>query len=327
MDAAGGDPRYALSPVPKRDTNNIQPRVGFNWNPRTSKDGFLGLPDRGRPAGGAGRVRADQRLRVPQHRAEHRELVPLRGRRRPMPPPVSNAFVRLPGTTASGLNPLTLTRTIVAEDFRSPVRRPVQPRDAAADDRQPGHARRLHRHAGHTTSSRPWTATRASPSRPCASTPAAASSACATTPRAPGTTRSRSAPSSGWPRASAPASTTPTASSWTPPRRSSTSRAREVAVAQDSFDIGADKGRSSYDRPHRLTGNFVYELPVLREPAGPAREDLRGLADQLDLHVPERVAVLRPERRRPHGGPGRHRRARGQQHPARTSTPTWTSRA
>ena len=39
----------------------------------------------------------------------------------------------------------------------------------------------------------------------------------------------------------------------------------EVAVAQDSFDIAADKGRSSYDRPHRLTGNFVCELPVLRE--------------------------------------------------------------
>jgi len=34
--------------------------------------------------------------------------------------PVSNAFARLPGTTASGLNPLTLTRTIVAENFRSP---------------------------------------------------------------------------------------------------------------------------------------------------------------------------------------------------------------
>jgi hypothetical protein len=40
----------------------------------------------------------------------------------------------------------------------------------------------------------------------------------------------------------------------------------EVAVAQDSFDIAADRGRSSYDRPHRFTGNFVYELPFLRAP-------------------------------------------------------------
>jgi hypothetical protein len=42
----------------------------------------------------------------------------------------------------------------------------------------------------------------------------------------------------------------------------------EVAVAQDSFDIAADKGRSSYDRPHRLTGNFVWELPFRREQQG-----------------------------------------------------------
>ena len=35
----------------------------------------------------------------------------------------------------------------------------------------------------------------------------------------------------------------------------------EVAVAQDSFDLAAERGRSTYDRPHRLSGNFVYELP------------------------------------------------------------------
>jgi hypothetical protein len=40
---AGGDQRFALSPVPKRDTNNFQPRFGFNWNPRTSTDGILGM--------------------------------------------------------------------------------------------------------------------------------------------------------------------------------------------------------------------------------------------------------------------------------------------
>ena len=42
----------------------------------------------------------------------------------------------------------------------------------------------------------------------------------------------------------------------------------EVAVAQDSFNIGADKGRSSYDRPHRLAGNFVWELPSNRNQEG-----------------------------------------------------------
>jgi hypothetical protein len=37
--------------------------------------------------------------------------------------------------------------------------------------------------------------------------------------------------------------------------------AGEVAVAQDSFDLAAERGRSTYDRPHRMAGNFVWELP------------------------------------------------------------------
>ena len=40
----------------------------------------------------------------------------------------------------------------------------------------------------------------------------------------------------------------------------------------------ADKGRSSYDRPHRLTGNFVWELPWMRDQQGVARQDPRRLA-------------------------------------------------
>jgi hypothetical protein len=50
----------------------------------------------------------------------------------------------------------------------------------------------------------------------------------------------------------------------------------EIAVAQDSFDIGADKGRASYDRPQRLTGNFVWELPWMREQQGVVAKVLGG---------------------------------------------------
>ncbi len=32
-----------VSPIPGRDKNNFQPRIGFNWNPRTSSDGIMGL--------------------------------------------------------------------------------------------------------------------------------------------------------------------------------------------------------------------------------------------------------------------------------------------
>jgi hypothetical protein len=42
----------------------------------------------------------------------------------------------------------------------------------------------------------------------------------------------------------------------------------EVAVAQNSYDLAADKARSSYDRPLRLSGNFVYELPWYQQQNG-----------------------------------------------------------
>ena len=42
----------------------------------------------------------------------------------------------------------------------------------------------------------------------------------------------------------------------------------EIAVSQDSFNRLADRGRSTFDRPHRFAGNFVYELPWYREQHG-----------------------------------------------------------
>jgi hypothetical protein len=42
----------------------------------------------------------------------------------------------------------------------------------------------------------------------------------------------------------------------------------EVAVSQDSFNRNSDRARSTYDRPHRLTGNFVYELPWFQDQQG-----------------------------------------------------------
>ena len=42
----------------------------------------------------------------------------------------------------------------------------------------------------------------------------------------------------------------------------------EIALAQDPFNRRLDRGRSSYDRPLRLAGNFVYELPFHRDQKG-----------------------------------------------------------
>lgn len=50
----------------------------------------------------------------------------------------------------------------------------------------------------------------------------------------------------------------------------------DVAVSQDSFNRRADRGRSTYDRPHRLTINGVYELPWFREQKGLAGKLIGG---------------------------------------------------
>jgi hypothetical protein len=41
-------------------------------------------------------------------------------------------------------------------------------------------------------------------------------------------------------------------------------------LAQDSFNLAAEKSRSSYDRPHRVAGDFVWELPWRRQQQGMA---------------------------------------------------------
>lgn len=54
------------------------------------------------------------------------------------------------------------------------------------------------------------------------------------------------------------------------------STAGEVAVPQNSFDRRSDRGRSTYDRPHRFVVNGVWELPFLRAQKGIAGSILGG---------------------------------------------------
>ena len=42
----------------------------------------------------------------------------------------------------------------------------------------------------------------------------------------------------------------------------------EIALAQDPFDLAAEKGRSGFDRPQRLSGNVVFELPFFAKQKG-----------------------------------------------------------
>ena len=44
----------------------------------------------------------------------------------------------------------------------------------------------------------------------------------------------------------------------------------EIAFSQDPNNRAAERGRSTYDRPHRFTTNGVVELPFMREQRGSA---------------------------------------------------------
>lgn len=50
----------------------------------------------------------------------------------------------------------------------------------------------------------------------------------------------------------------------------------DVAVAQDSFNRKAERGRSTFDRPHRFTVNGVWEVPAFREQKGVIGKILGG---------------------------------------------------
>ncbi len=50
----------------------------------------------------------------------------------------------------------------------------------------------------------------------------------------------------------------------------------EIATPQDPYNRNADRARSSYDRPHRFTGNVVYQLPFYRDQAGTVGHILGG---------------------------------------------------
>jgi len=54
------------------------------------------------------------------------------------------------------------------------------------------------------------------------------------------------------------------------------SNSGEVAVSQDSYNRRGDRGRSTYDRPHRFTVNAVYETPWRRDQQGAAGKLLGG---------------------------------------------------
>jgi carboxypeptidase family protein len=269
---ATGDSRYALTPVPKRDTNNFQPRLGFNWSPRTRADGPIGWVTGGDKfvvRGGYARTNDYAFLNLALNVASSFPFVAAINNSN-----FANAFTRLPnlGFTV-GQDPSQLTRTVVSEDFAAP----------SADQYSLELQREL---TGNMVFRIGYVGTQGrglyqtvdgNPRQPFCGNP------CTTGPRVDPSRgvirlRANEADSSyhslqtglekrlsgglsagahyTWSKFIDEASDTFNTSSG------------EVAIAQDSFNLDADRAVSAYDRPHRLTANVVYELPFARSQNG-----------------------------------------------------------
>lgn len=269
--AAGGDQRYALKPVPKRDTNNWQPRFGFNWNPRTSEEGILGFftgGDKLVVRGGYARTNDYAFINIALNVASSFPFVAAINRSN-----LANAFTVLPTLTPSVANPDALTRTIVADDFRSPYADQYSlqiQRELSTDvvlsvgyvgtkgtalfqtiDGNPALPR--------TSAAQPLV--RVNPNEGVRRLRANASSSIYHSMQVSLEKRLSRGFSAG-------AHYTWSAYIDDASEIFNPSVNGEVAVSQDSFNRRADRGRSTYDRPHRFSANFVYELPFFREQQG-----------------------------------------------------------
>ena len=189
---------FALSPVPGTDKDNFQPRLGFNWQPTTNTEGILGRITGGDRFVHPRRLCADQRLRVPEHRAQHRELVPVRGGDQPQQ---SGERVRRAagdaGRRAGGHRSEPADQDDRGGRLPGAGLRPVQLRRAAADRRRTWRCASGTSARSATTCSRRSTATRGCPSARSGRIRHEASSVCGRTRPSPGTTRCRRSSTSG----------------------------------------------------------------------------------------------------------------------------------
>ena len=275
--AATGDPRYALTPVPKRDTNNLEPRLGINWNPRF-EGGVLGRITGGDKLvvrGGYSRSHDYGFININLNIASAFPfLAALRS-------PLVGAFANLPATqfVPATTNPLTVARTVVGEDFRSPyadqysleIQRElakdwvmrvgyVGTKGTALFQTVDGNPRLPTTAAFDSTKplGSPANPNRVDPTRDVIRLRCNCASSIYHSLQASLEKRLSRNFSAGlhytW------STFIDDASEIFNPQPQG-----EIAVPQDSFNRRADRARSSYDRPHRFTGNAVYEFPFFRD--------------------------------------------------------------
>lgn len=292
--AFGGDPRFVLTPIPGRDTNNWQPRVGFNWNPQTRNDGVIGWLTGGDKLvvrGGFTRTHdyafTNIALNIwssfpfvaavasfPTTSTTPLGVPPVNCNVTPRPAScvtvIPNAFSVLKNPP---FDPATVNRTIVDENFHMPVY------DSVSFEIQREFTRDLVMRVGYvgTKGTGLFESVDANPALiGCVN---ANPALCRANPNQ-GPTRLRTNSGSSIYHSLQTSLEKRLTSGFSAGLHYTYSTfidtmseifnvsSGEIAVAQDSFNRRADRARSSFDRPHRLAGNFVYELPYFRDQKG-----------------------------------------------------------
>ena len=268
--ASGNDPRFRVNPIPGRDTNNWQPRLGFNWNPRASDSGIMGFITGGDKLvirGGYTRTHDYAYTNIALNIWSSFPFVAAFNLTN-----VPNAFATFQNLP---VNPAIFTRTQVTPDFASPVY------DSFSFEMQREVTRDLVFRVGYVGSKGTglFESIDGNPVRFRSNPPTAGDPAVRTDPltgpirlRAnSGSSIYHSMQASMEKRLSRGVSAGVhfTWSSFIDSMSEIFNNSNaEIALAQDPFNRRLDRGRSSYDRPLRLAGNFVYELPFFREQKG-----------------------------------------------------------
>ena len=290
VNIAGGDTRFAMTPVPKVDKNNFQPRFGFNWNPRTDEGGMLGFLTGGDKLvfrGGYAVTHDYTFINIALNVASSFPYVAAVS----LPAnvtfagaaSVANAFTRLPNVSNAGVNPNEFTRTVVGEDFRSPYYQSfsfeaqrelgtnvvfrlgyVGSKGSALFQTLDGNPRRLE-----TLSPNSCTPSFTGPN---ADSCRVNRTAAVVRLRANAASSIYHSMQASMEKRLSRGFSAGVHYTWSSFIDSASEifnpSSGEVAVSQDSFNRNADRARSTYDRPHRLTGNFVYELPWFQDQSG-----------------------------------------------------------
>lgn len=270
--ANNNNPGFVFTPVPSADTNNWMPRIGFNWNPQTSADGVMGFLTGGDKLvirGGYSRTYDANFININLNIFSSFPFVAAQNVN------VNGAFVNMRNTTSPNVaQPNTLVRTIVSGDFRAPATDQFSlefQRELTRDSVfKIGYVRTRGTGLFQTVDGNPCRVglncrgtnfgNRVDPTREVIRLRTNSGSSTYDALQTSFDKRLSNNFSAGihytWSSFIDDGSEIFNPSS------------AEVAVAQDSFNRRADRARSSYDRPHRLTGNVVYELPFYTNQTG-----------------------------------------------------------